>query len=78
MTPIESKLNLTPAEQGLKGCLNKLEELKSEINDIFAPRQFTNPRNPECHYFSTGPEIWNQCQGQVDVFVTGVGSEGGR
>lgn len=70
------ELLLTPAEQSLKGCLSRLEEIRNEIPDLFVPGQFTNPKNPECHYLYTGPEIWRQCQGQVDVFVAGIGSGG--
>lgn len=70
------ELVLTSAGESLKGCLNKLDELRREIRNVFVPGQFTNPRNPECHYLFTGPEIWNQCQGKVDVFVAGVGSGG--
>jgi len=67
---------LTPAEESLKGCLSRLEELKEEIPDIFIPGQFTNPLNPECHYLFTGPEIWEQSGGQIDVLAAGVGSGG--
>jgi len=70
------ELILTPAERSLKGCLDKLKELREQIPDLFIPNQFTNPLNPECHYRYTGPEIWKQCGGDVDVFVAGVGSGG--
>ena len=70
------ELILTPAEKSLPGCLEKLAELKAEIPNLFIPGQFTNPRNPECHYLFTGPEIWRQSGGHVDVFVAGVGSGG--
>jgi len=71
-----AELILTPAEESLNGCLAKLEELKAEIPDLFIPGQFVNPWNPEAHYLTTGPEIWRQCGGKVDVFVAGVGSGG--
>ena len=71
------ELVLTPAERSLDGCLEKLEELKVEYEkDVFVPNQFVNPENPEAHYLTTGPEIWKQAGGQVDVFVAGVGSGG--
>jgi cysteine synthase A len=70
------ELILTPAELSLQGCLDKLAELKEEIPDVFIPNQFTNPLNPECHYRFTGPEIWRQSGGKVDMFVAGVGSGG--
>ena len=69
-------LILTPAEKSLNGCLERLEQLKQEIKDLFIPGQFTNPHNPEIHYLTTGPEIWRQSGGRVDVFVAGVGSGG--
>ncbi len=71
-----AELVLTSAEKSLKGSLEKLDELKETIRDVFIPGQFTNPRNPECHYRYTAPEIWSQCHGTVDVFVAGVGSGG--
>jgi cysteine synthase A len=71
-----AELILTPAEQSLNGCLDKLQELKNTIPELFIPGQFTNHRNPECHYMFTGPEIFSQCGGRVDVFVAGVGSGG--
>lgn len=70
------ELVLTPAEESLKGSLNKLEEIKQETPDLFIPGQFTNPKNPECHYLFTGPEIWQQSEGNLDIFVAGVGSGG--
>jgi cysteine synthase A len=70
------ELILTPAEKSLPGSLDKLVELRAEIPGLFIPGQFTNPRNPECHYLFTGPELWRQSGGRVDVFVAGVGSGG--
>lgn len=70
------ELVLTPAEESLKGCLKKLEELKEQIPDHYTPGQFTNLRNPECHYLTTGPELWEQSRGRIDTFVAGVGSGG--
>ena len=69
-------LVLTPAELSLKGCLSRLDELRQEIPCVFVPGQFTNPLNPECHYRFTGPELWEQSGGDIDIFVAGVGSGG--
>ncbi|MFH0900589.1 MAG: cysteine synthase A [Pseudomonadota bacterium] len=71
-----AELVLTPAEQSLKGCLEKVEALRRELGNVFVPGQFVNPLNPECHYLTTGQEIWRQSGGNVDVFVAGVGSGG--
>ena len=71
-----AELVLTPAEQSLDGCLEKLEELRNSIPKVYVPNQFTNTDNPDCHYLSTGPELWQQAGGKVDVFVAGVGSGG--
>jgi cysteine synthase len=71
-----AELILTPAEQSLQGCLDKLDELRREIPALFVPEQFVNPRNPEAHYLFTGAELWEQSGGRVDVFVAGVGSGG--
>ncbi len=69
-------LHLTPAEQSLDGCLAKVEELKNELDDVWVAGQFTNPANPDIHYRTTGPEIWEDMEGNVDIFVAGVGSGG--
>ena len=71
-----AELILTPAERSLDGCLEKLEELRNSIPNVYVPNQFTNTDNPDCHYLSTGPELWRQAGGKVDVFVAGVGSGG--
>jgi len=76
ITALGAELILTPAEESLDGCLDKLEELKNSIPRVFIPGQFVNPDNPECHYRFTGPEIWKQADGKVDTFVAGVGSGG--
>lgn len=70
------ELICTPAAESLNGCLRKLEELKREIPGLFIPGQFVNPDNPEIHYRTTAPEIWEQMGGRVDAFVAGVGSGG--
>jgi cysteine synthase A len=67
----------TPAEEGLSGSLKKMQEVaQSEPGKYFVVNQFANPHNPEVHYRQTGPEIWRDMNGEVDVFVAGVGSGG--
>ncbi|KPJ60064.1 MAG: cysteine synthase [Deltaproteobacteria bacterium DG_8] len=70
------ELILTPAKNSLEGCVEKVEELAKKDHHIYVPQQFENPRNPEIHYLSTGPEIWSQTEGLIDAFVAGVGSGG--
>ena len=70
------ELILTPAEDSLQGSVRKVEEMAKEDPRIYVPQQFENPRNPEIHYLTTGPEIWLQTKGQVDALVAGVGSGG--
>lgn len=70
------ELILTPAEGGIEGAVKKAMEMAAEDPSIFVPQQFENPKNPEIHYLSTGPEIWDQMDGQVKFFVAGVGSGG--
>lgn len=71
-----AELILTPPEESLPGCLAKVEELKRTLPEVFVPGQFVNPDNPGAHYGFTGPELWRQAGGRVDVFVAGVGSGG--
>ena len=66
----------TPTEQGIKGAIEKAKQLEQEIEGAFCPQQFGNPANPAAHYKTTGPEIWSQMDGNVDVFVAGAGSGG--
>jgi cysteine synthase A len=67
----------TPAEESLSGCLKRMREItQAEPDKYFVVNQFANPRNPETHYQQTGPEIWQDLNGQVDIFVAGVGSGG--
>ncbi|WP_296242725.1 cysteine synthase A [uncultured Faecalicoccus sp.] len=71
-----AKIVLTPAAQGMSGAIEKANQLHEEIPRSWIPSQFSNPDNPKAHYETTGPEIWNQMEGQVDVFVAGVGTGG--
>ncbi len=71
-----AELVLTGGAQGMAGAIAKAEELAAEIPDSFIPGQFTNPANPAAHRSSTGPEIWADTDGQVDIFVAGVGTGG--
>jgi cysteine synthase len=70
------ELILTPAEAGIEGAVKKTMELAAKDPLIYVPQQFENPKNPEIHYLTTGPEIWEQMDGKVDFFVAGVGSGG--
>lgn len=71
-----AEIVLTPGAEGMSGAIKKARELASEIPDSFIPGQFENPANAAAHRVSTGPEIWKDTDGQVDVFVAGVGTGG--
>ena len=71
-----AELVLTPGAQGMKGAIAKAEELAKEIPHSFIPGQFVNEANPSAHYAATGPEIWEDTDGEVDAFVAGVGTGG--
>ena len=71
-----AEIVLTPGELGMTGAIEKAEELAKEIPDSFIPGQFDNPVNPRAHMESTGPEIWQDTDGQVDIFVASVGTGG--
>ena len=71
-----AEIVLTPGAEGMSGAIKKARELASEIPDSFIPGQFENPANATAHRVSTGPEIWKDTDGQVDVFVAGVGTGG--
>ncbi len=71
-----AKLALTPAADGMTGAVKYATELAASDSKYFLPQQFSNPANPEIHKLTTGPEIWNDTDGKVDIFIAGVGTGG--
>ncbi|WP_108669507.1 cysteine synthase A [Peribacillus acanthi] len=76
MRALGAKVINTPTSEGMKGAIAKAKELLNEIPDSYCPQQFGNPSNPETYYKTMGPEIWEQLDGKVDVFVAGAGTGG--
>jgi cystathionine beta-synthase (O-acetyl-L-serine) len=76
MKALGAKIIHTPTSEGIKGAIKKTKELLIEIPNSFSPSQFSNPDNPNTYYKTLGPEIWNDLDGKVDIFVAGAGTGG--
>ncbi len=71
-----AQIVLTPADQGMKGAIEKAEQMSEEIPSAFMPQQFNNPANPDVHRRTTALEIWDDTEGNIDIFIAGVGTGG--
>ena len=71
-----AQIVLTPGDKGMAGAIEKAQELAASIPGSFIPGQFDNPQNPQAHYDTTGPELWEQPDGELDVFMAGIGTGG--
>ncbi|MFV1966656.1 MAG: cysteine synthase A [Pirellulaceae bacterium] len=71
-----AQIVLTPAAEGMKGAVARAEELVAQDESAYMPQQFSNPANPQIHFTTTGPEIWEDTEGQIDILVSGVGTGG--
>lgn len=76
LVSLGGEIVLTDAEKGMQGAIDKAKLLCEHIENSFMPQQFANKYNPEIHYETTGPEIWNDCNGNIDIFVAAVGTGG--
>ena len=76
LTAYGAQVVLTPGNAGMQGAIDKARELAKEYPGSWIPEQFENPSNPKAHYVSTGPEIWEDTEGTVDILVAGVGTGG--
>jgi cysteine synthase len=76
LSALGAHLELTPGSEGMPGAIRRAEQIVAEIPGAFMPQQFNNPANPDVHERTTGPEIWEDTDGQVDIFVAGVGTGG--
>jgi cysteine synthase A len=76
LTQLGAKVVLTPGADGMTAAINKAYELAKQIDHSYVPQQFDNPANPRIHKETTGPEIWNDTDGKVDIFVAGIGTGG--